>query len=120
MKQRRVLVMEDEPMIAMLLAELLTEMGADVCAVEGTEAGGVAAAARCAPHLMIVDDKLGQGSGVSAVEQILRGGFVPHVFVSGNTLRDRRLDPRAVVIQKPFTNKVLSRAINQVLGATVC
>ena len=73
-------------MIAMLLAEVLRELGHEVCATEATEAGAVAAAARHKPDLMIVDDELRQGSGISAVEQITRSGFIPHVFVTGNSL----------------------------------
>ena len=38
MKALRVMVVEDDGMIAMLLAEVLTGMGHDVCAIEATEA----------------------------------------------------------------------------------
>ena len=55
-KALRVLIVEDEAMIAMMLAEVLRELGHEVCATEATEAGAVAAAARHKPDLMIVDD----------------------------------------------------------------
>jgi two-component system, response regulator PdtaR len=83
----RVLIVEDEAMIAMLLAEVLTGLGHEVCATEATEAGAVAAAARHQPELMIVDDELRRGNGIAAVEQITRSGFIPHVFVTGKSLR---------------------------------
>lgn len=105
-------------MIGMLLADVLAEMGHDVCAIEATEADAVAAAVRCKPDLMIVDARLGDGSGVSAVEEILRAGFVPHVFVSGETSSVQALRPDAVVIQKPFREPDLARAIQRALGAT--
>ena len=85
MKALRVLVVEDEILIGMLLADALGAMGYEVCAIEPTETGAVAAAARCNPDLMIVDARLRDGSGVSAVEEILRAGWVPHVFISGET-----------------------------------
>ena len=44
MKALRVLVVEDDAMIAMLLADMFAGMGHDVCAIEATEAGAVAAA----------------------------------------------------------------------------
>jgi FixJ family two-component response regulator len=66
---------------------------------------------------MFVDVQLGDRSGVSAVEKILRTGFVPHVFVSGDTLGVRALRPDAVVIQKPFRESDLARAIQRALGA---
>ena len=90
MKALRVLVIEDDALIAMLLAELLAGMGHDVCATAATEAEAVIAATRYGPDLMIVDAGLGRGSGVSAVEEILRAGPVAHVFVSGDAERVRR------------------------------
>ena len=67
--------------------------------------------------MMIVDARLGDESGISAVEQILCTGFVPHVFVSGDALRVRALLPGAVVIQKPFREADLARAMQRALGA---
>ena len=114
----RVLVVEDEAIIAMLFADVLVAMGHEVCAIEATEAGAVAAAVRCRPDLMIVDAHLRDGSGISAVAAILRAGFVPHVFVSGDPLRDQPLARGAVVLQKPFRDSELVRAIERALGAT--
>jgi len=113
----RVLLVEDEAVIAVLLAEVLGGMGYEVCAIEATEADAVAAAARCRPDLMIVDARLGTGSGVAAVEEILRTGPVPHVFVSGDSSIVQALRPDAVVMQKPFREAGLARAIQQALGA---
>ncbi|HLZ66587.1 MAG TPA: response regulator [Aliidongia sp.] len=116
MRALRVLVVEDDAMIGSLLAEMLAGMG-HVCAVEATEANAVAAAGRCRPHLMIVDVRLGDGSGVAAVEEILRTGPVPHVFVSGDTAAVRALKPNAVVMRKPFRESDLVRAMQRALGA---
>lgn len=115
MNMLRVLVVEDNSIIGMLLADTLSEMGYEVCAVEATEAGAVAAAARCKPDLMIVDAGLREGNGVSAVERILHNGFIPHVFVSGaTTVQAQR--PGAIVIQKPFLDAALARAIQRALA----
>ena len=116
-KVPRVLVVEDEILIGMLLADALGAMGYDVCAIEATEAGAVAAAARCNPDLMIVDARLRDGSGVSAVEEILRTGWIPHLFVSGETSTILALRPGAIVIQKPFRDTDLHRAIQRALDA---
>jgi two-component system, response regulator PdtaR len=121
MKALRVLVVEDDAMLAMLLGDMLEEMGHDICAIEATEANAVAAAVQFRPNLMIVDVRLGDGSGLAAVEEILRTGPVPHLFVSGDTSRVRALRPGAVVIQKPFREADLARAIQCTLGtAAVC
>jgi DNA-binding response OmpR family regulator len=58
MKALRVLVIEDDALIAMLLAELLAAMGHEVCATAYSEAEAVIAAARYDPDLMIVDATL--------------------------------------------------------------
>ncbi len=63
MKVPRVLVVEDEPMIALLLAELLTSLGWDVCAIESCEAGAVNAAAQLNPDLMMSMADLATGAG---------------------------------------------------------
>jgi DNA-binding response OmpR family regulator len=113
----RVLVVEDDALIGLLLADVLAGMGYDVCAVESTEAGAVAAAARCKPGLMIVDASLRKGDGISAVTEILRTGFIPHVFVSGDPSRVLAARPGATIIQKPFRDADLARAIQLALKA---
>ena len=115
MKRLRILVVEDDALIGSLLGEMLEDMGYTVCAIETNSENAVAAAARCQPDLMIVDVRLGETSGVAAVEEILRRGFVPHVFVTGDSLRNLSLGPRAVMIQKPFRGSDISRAIRQAL-----
>ena len=102
--------------IGALLAEILTDMGY-VCTVEDTEAGAVAAAVRRRPHLMIVDVRLGEGSGIAAVEEILHSGPAPHVFITGDTSRVHKYRPDAVLVQKPFHMPDLILAIQRVLVA---
>jgi len=116
MKPLRVLVMEDDVIIAMLLAEVLQQMGHEVCATEATEAGAMTAATRHKPDLMIVDVWLRHGSGIVAVTEIIRSGFIPHIFVTGDSLKDQTLDPSAQVIQKPFIVSELVRAIQRALA----
>ena len=117
MSALRVLVMEDDALIGMLLAEMLAEMGHEVCAIEATETDAVAAAARHKPDIMIVDARLRDGSGISAVEKILLVGNIPHLYVSGDTASVRARKPHAVVIEKPFREADLANAILRALGA---
>jgi two-component system, response regulator PdtaR len=53
-----------------------------------------------------------EGSGMSAVERILRTGPVPCVFISGAHVRR----PGATALQKPFLEADLVRAIRNVVG----
>jgi len=110
----KVLVVEDDAMIGLLLAEMLGEMGYDVCAIAATEEDAVADAARCKPGLMIVDEHLREGTGVSAVARILRNGPVPCVLISGAPVHLAR--PGRSVLQKPFLEEDLVRAIRYVVG----
>ena len=102
-------------MIGMLFADVLVAMGHRVCAIAVTEADAIAAAAQFKPDLMIVDARLRNGNGVSAVEEILRARWVPHVFVSGETSRITALRPGAIVIQKPIRDIDLDRAIQRAI-----
>lgn len=113
----RVLVVEDDAVIGVLLAEMLQEMGHDVCAIEATEAEAVIAAAKWHPDLMIVDVRLGEGSGVAAVDEIHRAGPVPHVFVSADISGIRVLRPHAAMIQKPYREADLAQVIQAALDA---
>ncbi|MFS3137566.1 response regulator [Gluconacetobacter sacchari] len=117
MKSLRILLVEDETLIAMLLTELLEGLGHRVGEIESTQSGAVRAAARERPDLMIVDAHLREGSGVAAVQEILRGGFVPHIFISGDPLRDRVLHRSAIVMEKPFDDTDLLAAIDRAMAA---
>lgn len=115
MEEIRILIAEDDLVIATMLGELVAGMGHTVCAIETTETGAVNAAARCRPDLVIADVKLREGSGVSAIDAILRTGPVPYLFISGDVSGVARLRPDAMVIQKPFHGAALARAIQHAL-----
>jgi CheY-like chemotaxis protein len=116
-KAPRVLVVEDDAMIGVLLGEMLEEMGYDVCGIEATETDAVIAAAQYKPDLIIVDVQLADGSGVSAIETIHRARSVPHIFVSGDIAKLRALKPGSIAIQKPYREAELALIIQRALGA---
>jgi CheY-like chemotaxis protein len=92
-------------------------MGHGVCGVEATETGAVAAALQYRPDLIIVDAQLMEGDGISAVDQILSTGFVPHLFISGDIKKVLARRPGAVAIQKPFRDSELNQAARRALDA---
>jgi CheY-like chemotaxis protein len=110
-----VLVVDDDAMIGELLAEMLEGMGYFVCPVALTQADAVKAAARHRPDLMMVDVRLGQGSGIVAMDEILRSGFVLHFFMTGNVAKGRAERPHAAFLEKPFQETQLRFAIDQAL-----
>ena len=109
----RILLVEDDAIIASLTAETPESMGHEVCAIAANEADAVSAAARERPDLLIVDAHLNEGSGVAAVRRILLNGPVPHIFISGDVLSAEQLDASAILLQKPFQENHLARAILQ-------
>jgi DNA-binding response OmpR family regulator len=109
-----VLLIEDDALIGELLRELITDMGHYVCAIEGSEAGAVAAAGRYGPQLIIVDVGLAQGgSGIAAIDRIQRTQAVPCLLMTGGTAHNG-LGGR-IVLRKPFSTADLHRAMQQAL-----
>ncbi len=115
MRPLRVIIVEDNAVIGMLLSEMIVAMGHEVCALERTEQDAVSTTLRCCPDLMIVDAWLGEGSGIAAVEAVLRTRSVPHIFMSGAAVDLPRSD--SIVLRKPFLESDLERAIERALGS---
>ena len=115
----RVLVVEDDRVIAMLLAETIKNLGYSVCAIAATEAEAVEMAQTDQPDLIIVDAGLRDGNGVAAVDTILSTRFVAHLFVTGDARRVRALHPDAIILEKPFFEPELEVAIEQALAVSV-
>jgi CheY-like chemotaxis protein len=115
---RRVLVVEDEMMIAMLVEDMLADLG---CAVVGP-AHGLEAALELACGDEVIDAALLDvnlaGQPVFAVADALRAKGVPAIFSTGYGeagLRD--VDQGATVLQKPFRAGDLAKALTEALGS---
>jgi len=92
---RRVLIVEDEVLVGMMLARKLEAAGLSVCDVVGTGEEAVEAVAREMPGVLLMDVSLGgEMDGIEAA-RLIRGRFdVPVVFFTGYN-RDRGLIARA-------------------------
>jgi two-component system, response regulator PdtaR len=117
MKKLRVMIVEDEGLIAMLLSDVIEELGHEVCAIEACEREAVSSALREKPDMMIIDAQLQDGSGLKAIDTILASGPMPHILVSGDAASVRTLRPQATVLQKPYFEIELIRAMRQAIGA---
>lgn len=109
---RRVLVVEDETLIAFLLQDVLEEDGFKVLGPAATLSEAMAlAAADPAPDAAVMDLNLRGEMSWPAVD-ILLGRGVPVVIVSGygalDAVRDR---PIAAVLAKPVNPEVVSRTV---------
>lgn len=109
MRSLRILLVEDDSVIGALIAELLVEMGHVVCAVVDTEAAAVLAAAAHVPDLMIVDNDLRVGNGVSAMATILGRVALRHIYMTGGARN--KLPPDSIILHKPFGRDHLVAAL---------
>jgi two-component system, response regulator PdtaR len=116
LKVLKVLIVEDEIFIGMLIEETLKDLGYDVCGVVNTENAAVLLAEQCQPDFLIVDAGLSYGSGISAVETILAKRDIPHIFVTGDRRGVQSLRPDAIILEKPFFAPDLVAAIAQALA----
>src|SRR5258705_13001626 len=77
----RVLIIEDESIIALDLENLLVELGHKVVGSAATKDEAVAKARATKPGLVLADINLGEGgSGIDAVTEILRSFDIPVIF----------------------------------------
>jgi CheY-like chemotaxis protein len=117
-----VLIIEDEPIIAMDIEELVQNCGHNVVGVATTEAEAVELAERHKPGLILADINLGiGGDGTSAVSRIMRHHYAPVIFVTAypeRLLTGDDLEP-AFVITKPFEPLTLAIATYQAVTGGV-
>jgi CheY-like chemotaxis protein/DNA-directed RNA polymerase specialized sigma24 family protein len=117
-----VLIIEDEPIIAMDLEELVQNCGHRVIGVAATEAEAIAIAKRARPGLILADINLGLGGdGTSAVSTILKSYYAPVIFVTAypeRLLTGDAVEP-AFVITKPFEPLTLAIATYQAVTGGV-
>jgi CheY-like chemotaxis protein len=112
----RVLIIEDEPIIAMDLQQLVESAGHEVVGIAASEDQAVAIAERERPTLVLADINLGPGGdGATAVERIIARHAAPVIFVTAypeRLLTGRRVEP-AFVVTKPFDPTALAVATFQ-------
>ena len=70
MHSPRILLVEDDGMISMLMSMMLEEMGFNVCATASSEADAIREAERTLPDLIVTDVNLAEGSGTAAIAAI--------------------------------------------------
>jgi len=117
-----VLIIEDEPIIAMDLEELVQSCGHTVVGVAASEKEAVAIAKRTRPGLILADINLGLGGdGTNAVSAILASHYAPVIFVTAypeRLLTGDAIEP-AFVITKPFEPLTLAIATYQAVTGGV-
>jgi DNA-directed RNA polymerase specialized sigma24 family protein len=113
-----ILIIEDEPLIAMDLESLVEGLGHNVTGVARTRTEAVKLAASKRPGLILADIQLADGSsGLDAVNDLLKSFEVPVIFITAypeRFLTGERPEP-AFLIAKPFQPANVSAVISQAL-----
>jgi len=113
-----ILIIEDEPLIAMDLEALVEGLGHNVTGIARTRTEAVKLAADKRPGLILADIQLADGSsGLDAVNDLLRSFEVPVIFITAypeRFLTGERPEP-AFLIAKPFQPANVSAVISQAL-----
>jgi len=113
-----ILIIEDEPLIAMDLEALVEGLGHNVIGVARTRTEAVKLAATKRPGLILADIQLADGSsGLDAVNDLLKAFEVPVIFITAypeRFLTGERPEP-AFLIAKPFQPANVSAVISQAL-----
>ena len=113
-----VLIIEDQPFIAMELEGLVEGLGHRVIGVASTHAEAIAMMQNKKPGLILSDIQLADGSsGLDAVNELLRTHEVPVIFITAfpeRFLTGERPEP-AFLIAKPFQPAMVSAIASQAL-----
>ena len=113
-----VLIIEDEPMIAMDLETIVRDLGHEVAGIAVTADEAVELAKSTRPGLVLADIQLADNSsGIDAVRDILNEFPVPVIFITAfpeRLLTGERPEP-TFLITKPFQRPTVKAAIAQAL-----
>ncbi|MEX2519686.1 MAG: response regulator [Paracoccaceae bacterium] len=114
----RVLIIEDEPIIALDIEAIVSGMGHEVVDIADTHKDAVAKAAASKPDLILADIQLADGSsGVEAIDEIMLTTTLPVIFITAypeRLLTGDRVEP-PFLITKPFRPEAVEAAIAQAL-----
>jgi len=115
----RVLIIEDEPVIAMDIAGIVESLGHEIVGIASRQTEAVDLARRHQPGLVLADVQLQDGdSGIVTVQEIMRSMDAPVIFVTGfpeRLLTGDRVEP-AFIVTKPFDPETLKVAVVQALS----
>ncbi len=113
-----VLIIEDEPIIALHLETMVSELGHEIIGTARTHKEAMALVHARRPGLVLADIQLADGSsGLEAVNEILTEFQVPVIFVTAypeRLLTGEKPEP-AFLITKPFQQEAVKAAISQAL-----
>lgn len=113
-----ILIIEDEPLIAMDIEEMVESLGHRVVGTARTHSEATALFRKTQPRMVLADIQLADGSsGIDAVNEILSNTPVPVIFITAfpeRLLTGERPEP-AFLVTKPFNPDMVKALISQAL-----
>lgn len=112
----RILIVDDEPLVAMMVAEWVEELGHEVAGPYWDKSSALALVEATPPDAAIVDVSLGAGSGYTVAESLAQRK-IPFVFATGHA--EGSLMPRfsgTPVLVKPYDFADVDVAIGKMIG----
>lgn len=86
MEKKKVLIVEDEMIIAMLIERMVTNLGHEVVDKVSSGEAAIESAAEYDPDLILMDIRLkGDMDGIEAMSHIRKKTSTPVIYISGNT-----------------------------------
>lgn len=114
----RIMIIEDEPLIAMDIEQMVEELGHTVTGIARTRDEAVELYERTQPKMVLADIQLADGSsGIDAVNDILKTSTIPVIFITSfpeRLLTGERPEP-AFLVTKPFNPDMVKALISQAL-----
>ena len=119
---RRILIVEDERIIARDICKTLEEMGHVVCGTARSSNEALDQAAVHRPDVVLMDIRLlGSRDGIDAAEEINHRLGIGSIFVTANTDPQTRRRAEAVrpigFLEKPLTQDRLRRGLSSVIDS---
>jgi DNA-binding response OmpR family regulator len=111
---RRILVVEDEAMVSMMLVDILTSAGAVVIGPAGSTKKALALIEQETIHCAILDVKLTDGMSVPVAEALAARG-IPYVIASGYSDKELAGYSATRIVRKVYTAYEVIEAIADVL-----
>ncbi len=113
-----VMIIEDEPLIAMDIEEMVLSLGHSVSGIARTHSEAVELFNASKPKMVLADIQLADGSsGIDAVNEILKTADIPVIFITAfpeRLLTGDRPEP-AFLVTKPFNPEMVKALISQAL-----
>lgn len=113
-----IMIIEDEPLIAMDIEDMVESLGHRVTGIARTHAEAMELYKRTKPKMVLADIQLADGSsGIDAVNDILKDEIMPVIFITAfpeRLLTGEKPEP-AFLVTKPFNPDMVKALISQAL-----